>query len=234
MKKVIGWITILVIALGIGILVIVFYPLIKMDGHSPYKNSSDYPQYPDYQSAYSEKEHIERLTKITESGAWEDVDERFTRQVLRLGDIVLIETEIVYSLYDEDPEFFLIDFTFEEYRNYHTITGEVNPPETNEGFFFGYIQNDEYYIISLHTGQNPWEYVGYANEKKYFGSYNYAVEVDGKMTVVFKKRSTDVDENWFWHTGEAVCDILTEDQRQDLMEYNYLATEYNYVKYEYR
>ena len=190
-----------------------------------YHDPNDYPFYPDYQSEYTQEEHIARLTAITESGAWKDVDEQFSLATNLNGNIASFEVEIVYSLYDKDPEFFLIELTFENYAQNHIVTGQIDPDKTNQAFLFGYIQNDEYYIIILHTGQNPWEHAGCSDEKKYFGSYYYAVEIDGEMTVVFEQ-----GQGYFWGCGEIVSRVLNEKERKDYMEYNYLYDDYR--KYE--
>ena len=206
---------------------IIFYPLFHMDAHSPYHDPNDYPFYPDYQSEYTQEEHIARLTAITESGAWKDLDEQFSFKLAHFDNMVSFEVEIVYSLYDKDPEFFLINCTFENYIDGHIITGQPYPPAMNEAFLFGYILNDEYYIILLHTGKNPWEYAGYPSEKKYFGSYRFAVELNGEMTMVFE--ITD-DQHFLWGGGDIVSRVLNEKERKEYMEYNYLYDDYR--KYE--
>jgi hypothetical protein len=194
---------------------------------NPYRDPSDYPEYPDYQSEYTQQEHIARLTAITESGAWKGLDEQFSLATNLQGNIISFEVEIVYSLCDNDPEFFLIDCIFENYDQNHIITGQINPDETNEAFLFGYIQNDEYYIILMHSGKNPWAYAGYPEEKKYFGSYCCAVELNGEMTMIFEITEY---QHFLWGSGDIVSQVLSEQEKKDYMEYNYLCGDYR--KYE--
>ena len=189
----------------------------------PYQKSdpSDYPEYPDYQSAYTEEEHIARLTEITNSGAWKYLDDQLLYGVN--DSINSFEVELVYAFCDNDPEFFLIDLTASKIDVSLTIMGKGE--ETNEGFIFGYIFKDEYYVLSLRRGKNPWEYAGFENEKKYFGSYYYAIESDGVMTVVFEQR----DKSLTW-IGNIVSYGLSEMAQIDYMQYNYLYGDY--YKYE--
>lgn len=226
-KKIILFTVLVMIALLVSAFFIFLYPLTKMDAVSPYKDPNDYPEYPDYQSEYTQEEHIARLTAITESGAWKDVDNEFSLATNSNGDILSVEVEIVYSLYDKDPEFFLIELIFEAYAKYHIVTGQPYPPATNEAFLFGYIQNDEYYIILLHTGKDPWEYAGYADEKKYFGSYRFAVELNGEMKMIFE---ITTNQHFLWGSGNIVSRVLSEKTRKDYMEYDYLY--HDYRKYE--
>ena len=63
-------------------------------------------------------------------------------------------------------------------------------------YIIGYIEDEEYRIGLVEfsgefaDGRNPYEFLGYANEKKYYGEREYAVEIDGKLLRIFGKRSS--------------------------------------------
>ncbi|MBE5751467.1 MAG: hypothetical protein E7357_03555 [Clostridiales bacterium] len=178
---------------------------------------SDYPEYPDYQSAYTEEEHIERLTKITESGAWKDIDAELG-MAITIGNVVSIDVETVYAFYDGDPEFFLITITMDCAIERPSVWG--TNVVSDKGFVLGYILNDEYYVLSLYTGEDPWTIQGYGEYKKYFGSYSYAVEIDGEIRVLCLQRTKQQYEIYFAFFEPYSIDEETEFRG---MQFNYLA-----------
>lgn len=178
----------------------------------PYYDPNDYPEYPDYRSDYTEEEHIQRLTTLTENGAWKNLKDAENKKPL--GDMITVNVELVYAFYDNDPEFFLIDMLFENEGLFTMIT-EMG--YTNRAYYLGYILNDEYYIIYKYYGDTPWDIAGYSECKKYFGSYYFAVELDGVMTAIFREYRTNRLKEEFMVLA------LTEKEEFNYMQYDYLT-----------
>ncbi|MBE5752009.1 MAG: hypothetical protein E7357_06310, partial [Clostridiales bacterium] len=180
----------------------------------PYDDPSDYPEYPDYQSAYTEEEHIERISEIVAAQEW---------TWMYGARIAAYEVETVYAFSDNDPEFFLIDLKFQD--AFETLSITHKQIETDEGFMLGYIVDDEYYIVVEGNGDNPWEYAGYADAKKYFGSYIYAVETDGVMLEI--GRDDHPDETYI------SCEVFFETREMSQAE-QIAAMDYEYLKEEFK
>ena len=185
----------------------------------PYDDPSNYPEYPNYQSAYTEEEHVQKLTERTMEGLiWKKITGNYFGDTFGNNiKLSAVEVEIVYAFYDYDPEFFVMDLTFENKMG-AGYGGEL----TNEGYLLGYILNDEYYLLQYDEGKNPWDAAGYQDYKKYFGSGYYAVKIDEKMTAFFRRYYST---NGFGTTRkeENIHEVLNANTEKDYMEYDYSA-----------
>lgn len=198
---------------GCGLAISTFFATI-FARESPTKDPDNYPQYPNYQSAYTEEEHVQKLTEMTtESLIWKTITGDYFRAYVGLR---AVEVEIVYAFHDYDPEFFVIDFTFE---NKAVVAGYDGEP-TDKAYFLGYILNDEYYLLHYGGGENPWSVAGYQDYKKYFGSGYYAVKIDGKMTAFFRQYYS-TDGFGTTRKEENIHEELSANTEKDYMEYDY-------------
>ncbi len=119
-----------------------------------------------FQTEYTQAEHIERITAITEEKLG-DLQER--------GFVANIWVEIMYAFCDETPRYFLVELTFSEEFQY----AYKNKIETSRfQYLIGYIKEDKYYCMDgwsspnggdFCLGASAYNYYGYKNEKKYFG-----------------------------------------------------------------
>ena len=163
------------------------------------------PENPEFETEYTIEEHIEILSKRTEK--------RFAEEFAN-GEIVNYSIDILYAIYDDDPEYFLIELEFAQewegkYKNpYHeeNQTDEYITYKTKNKHFIGFIQNDEYYIgLDLYCkkgkdfynsekeiaadgfldGKSAYRLYGHEQSKKYYAMGEQAVERDSELIVLF-------------------------------------------------
>ncbi|MBQ3506686.1 MAG: hypothetical protein IJA89_07955 [Clostridia bacterium] len=120
-------------------------------------------------------------------------------------DLKTYTVEIMYSIYDNDPEYFLMQAQLE------------TPIETSNGltadkiWYIGIIQNDEYYIWDCGYGLNPYEASGFGESVKYHAFGHYAVQTgENELTEVIYNEETGV-----WEQR-----VLTDAEKRIYGEYN--------------
>ena len=185
-------------------------------------------KHPDFVTAYTEEEHIQRITERTQI--------RFSEKI-ESGAIVNYTVEIVYAFYDNDPEYFLVNL---EYKYpWHKLDPAGKPYEqTKYQHFLGYIENDEYYTGVYNyegeksdsmfiDGRSAYEVAGCGGAKKYYGNRVFAVETKDGLLQIFEMSNTgcvefcDIETQW-------VQRIIPESEYEDLMKNNYKFTSHIY------
>lgn len=184
--------------------------------------------HPEYQSKYTEEEHIERISARTREKYAEEIEE---------GIIIDFKVEILYAFYDNDPEYFLIEYRFADtILEYKGEGSEVKLTKKHYGHTIGMIKNDAYCVGSFHccidendgigsqtgyddeifVGQNCYTRCGFENAKKYYGGDVFAVEIDGQMVQIYKHD--------YWHKDEEKCwerRVISESEQKNLMKSSY-------------
>lgn len=184
--------------------------------------------HPEYQSEYTEEEHIERISARTREKYAEEIEK---------GIIIDFKVEILYAFYDNDPEYFLIEYRFEDtIREYKGESSEVKLTEKHYGHLIGMIESDTYRVGSfpccidendgygsrtgdhdeIFVGQNCYTRCGFENAKKYYGGNVFAVEIDGQMVQIYKHDYWDKDEEKCWERR-----VISESEQKDLMTRSY-------------
>lgn len=164
--------------------------------------------FPEFQTKYTEEEHIQRIKERTKL--------RYKKWIVS-GLLVDFSVYIVNAVYDDDPEFFLVELEFSDYygetvtREYVNEQGTLDYEEleiySKNAHFLGSIINDEYYSIpaygSFRYGKSSYALRGYLNEKKYYGNSCEFVKIDGKMTQIGHIYSINVEglKN-YWRIGQ--------------------------------
>lgn len=163
------------------------------------KNDYEPEWHEEYVSNLTEEQHLQNLVKITEEIFAEEIEE---------GEIVNYKVELVYAFYDNDPEYFLIELEFAEEFIGSTdgcyqceVTKRKHHYVSKYRHLIGYHNNDKYrYGVgnycsgnrwAFRPGQSPYTYLGYANEKKYYGAEMFGVEKDGKILCVYSSSSSN-------------------------------------------
>ena len=160
---------------------------VSCDSVDPKKVGEREP-HPVFETKYSKEEHIERLNIRTEAIFAEE---------FKKGDIITCNVEILYSFYDDDPEWFLIELEYAEniYGNYSNPNFEKNDSqssiieyETRNKHLIGYIIADEYYIAfdygkEFMNGKSSYSVSPYSKCKKYCGAGGavQGVEIGGQI-----------------------------------------------------
>ena len=174
----------------------------------------DDSEHVDYISEYTQEEHILRIsetTRIHTGKYWNsmflflrDYNDGISANDVQLKDFTV---EVVYSIYDNDPEYFLVQIKVKKKANVENLdipTGK---------WYLGMIRNDRYYIWQDGVGENPYLESGNGGAKKYFGNGHYAVDTgDGVLKEL--KYNYDTDG---WNMV-----ALTKDEKSTYGEYNEL------------
>ncbi len=133
----------------------------------------------EYETQYTEEEHIERITARTEENLAEDITS---------DKIEKIEVEIVYSLYTKDPEYFLIEVEYKQEFTGYWSSSNI-PYSTKHKHFFGMIYCDNYiktpHMDDFIDGQSIYRARGYKNNVKYHSSFCFAIEEGDKLYQLF-------------------------------------------------
>lgn len=148
--------------------------------------------HPDFETKYTEEEHVQRISARTE--------EKFAEE-LKNGTLVSYDVEIVYAFYDNDPEYFLVNLEYAEEQagSYQTEDNPSLDPEKGEYISFytkykhiiGFIKEDTYYCSlndyyrEFHYGRNCYELCGYKNAKKYYGCGRHGVKTDEGVLQIY-------------------------------------------------
>ena len=156
-----------------------------------FERTSGY-SHPDYVTNYTVDEHIERIKARTR--------EKYKTE-LESGVLVDFEVYILHAFYDDDPEYFLVEFEYrdfitEEYQNYD-FDETKEESEDNQRYVtlstkhmhtMGYILNDKYYngLVSISTrfGKSSYTLYGHKGSKKYFGSRIEAVKIGNDIVQI--------------------------------------------------
>lgn len=189
-------------------------------------------EHPEYQSEYTEEEHIERISARTREKYAEEIEE---------GIIIDFKVEILYAFYDNDPEYFLVELEYSlplhgAYTNHYTTSdGEKGDTRytTKYKHIIGYIENDSYmtgiiYYADFMYGRSAYTVFGYNDSKKYYGGTVQAVEKDGKIVQIFDTQclSVGVIEFHSQKPAEGMCkcpmnEVVPESKYKYLMEANF-------------
>lgn len=198
--------------------------------------------HPDFETEYTVEEHVERIRKRTE--------ERYAEEI-ESGELVHFEVEIVYAFYDDDPEYFLVEFEYAE-ETIPLIFKETHIPPTYETeikvfqytkykHLIGFIHRDKYYtglydyIRDPMEGRSIFDLCGYSNAKKYYGNGVQAVEIEnGEILRLFSRcDGGGVIERELIENPFADCfaqKIISEDRFKSLMENNYKPLIEEYIE----
>lgn len=144
--------------------------------------------YPEFKTEYSEEEHKQRILDVMVNTFGEPEDSQV---------IAGYEVEIIYSFYDNNPEYFLITI---EYKG-TTASGKYYPNDihepaqyiTNYRHLVGRIVEDTYthwHYGEFITGRSPWDFLGYSEAKKYYGNDIFGVETEDGVLQIFDKTKT--------------------------------------------
>ena len=117
------------------------------------------PQQYEFVTEYTVEEHIQRITERTM--------EKYAGY-LDSGIIVDFTVDIMYAFYDNDPEYFIVEF--ERDKPYPNLQPEEGAKYEH---IVGYIQDDKYYIIEYIVGRSIYTLLGYSEAKKYFSHGNF-------------------------------------------------------------
>ena len=113
----------------------------------------------------------------------------------------------MYSIYDNDPEYFLVQIDLKE-------TIKVSAYEmilTDKLWYILLFQNDEYYIFDWGYGLNPYAASGFGESVKYHAYGHYAVQTgENELTEVIYNEEKGV---WEQH-------VLTDAEKRIYGEYN--------------
>ena len=153
------------------------------------KKDGDY-EHPDYVAVYTPEENKQRIEMRTA--------EKFSNEIAS-GEIVNYKVEILHAFYDDDPEYFMVELEYAnefkaEYENV-IPTGSGNDREiitckTKWKYIIGIIKGP-YFGVGLvryedfANGRNPYDYLGYSDNKKYYGGGVHAVDENGKKLVIY-------------------------------------------------
>ena len=116
------------------------------------------------------------------------------------GEIVSYKVEILHAFYDDDPEYFMVELEYaEEFEaEYENVipTGSGNTKEiitykTKWKYMIGVIRGAYFGVGLLRyedfaNGRNPYDYLGYSNDKKYYGGGVHAINENGKKLVIYR------------------------------------------------
>lgn len=198
--------------------------------------------HPDFSTEYTTEEHVQRIEKLTEEIFQGDIQS---------GAIVDYSVEIVYAFYDEDPEYFLVEIEYAKEWNgtYHTNYPRYDddtPTEieytTRYKHLIGFIENDMY-KTGLHgyfgkdeaafkDGISCYKFLGYSNNKKYYGASIFAVESNGEILRIY---SSMMQGPVGLLAGEESFEkrIISEKEEKQYMTDNRKNNEYIYGRYGY-
>ena len=173
-------------------------------------------------TAYTEEEHIERLEREL-TYYWQAVENG-----------AVIDVDIVYS-FDNLPKYFLVSIQLAEGGRPTIYTNTETPYEVKQTYIIGSIKNDKYYYGTTFInrkyipGPSPWHYLGYKDEKKYFGKYTFAIEQDGELLQIYQmKFMVAIDhkygkelDNPYWippedFAGDFTQRILPEEEKKEV------------------
>ena len=193
--------------------------------------------HPDFETKYTEEEHVQRISARTE--------EKFAEE-LKNGTLVSYDVEIVYAFYDNDPEYFLVNLEYakEQEGSYQTKDKPSLDPEKGEYIFFftkykhiiGFINKDIYYCSltfyynDFHYGQNCYELCGYKNAKKYYGGGHHGVKTDEGVLLIYDNSNSNnrgsVEFPLYQYGSDTSLKqyILSEEEQKYLMKANYKWT----------
>lgn len=179
--------------------------------------------HPDFETKYTEEEHIQRILDLTNKKFADAIDTR---------KIVSYDVEIVYAFYDNDPEYFLVNLEYaEEWSGFYNDYGYELEYTTKYKHIIGFILRDEYYISlpSYHTefkdGRNCYEVCGYKDAKKYFGFGRHGVKTDEGILQIFDASNCVGSAEFYlpkYYYERAFKQFLvTEEQQEKYMKTNY-------------
>ena len=173
----------------------------------------------DYVSEYTQEEHILRISEVTKINAEKNwnmlfrplMDYKYEKNGIKSSvsryDVYLKDftVEIVYSIYDNDPEYFLVQIKGEKYKSVE------NADIPTDVWYLGIIRNDSYATWEDGVGINPYAESGNGATKKYYGSGHFAVDTgDGVLKELKYNKDTD---GW-----DLVA--LTEEEKSTYGEFN--------------
>lgn len=193
----------------------------------------------EYVSNLTEEQHLQNLIKITE--------EIFAEEIAN-EEIVNYKVELVYAFYDNDPEYFLVELEFanEFYGNMdvcHNCDASMQKSQYVSKYrhLIGYHNNDKYYYgldeyegsgrVAFQPGQSPYTYLGFINEKKYYGNNVFGVEKNGEVLCVYSSTTSSTPVgNGCAHAENFTQYVPTEEQQYEYMSKNYKNDPYIYNK----
>ena len=189
--------------------------------HDPY-------EFPEFSTQYTEEEHIQRLSARTE--------ERFA-DYIESERLLDYEVELVYSFYNEDPEYFLIEI------EYWGIDSSCQKNEAGAiqsiiryAHAIGYLKNDEYYfgLNSYSMSENSqneldgfildkslWQIFDCDEGRKYYGSGVQAVQTDEGILQLcsgsFHSEDMDIDSRFILTSSVFEQKIINPNDYERLM-----------------
>ena len=195
--------------------------LFACDLDSGTRHPSQTYKHPDFITQYTQEEHIQRISERTQT--------RFSNEI-ESGEIVNYTVEIVYAFYDNDPEYFLVNLEYAEEFEKYSYGGELEY-KTKYKHFLGFIEDDIYYTgingyggkngdAMFIDGRNPYEVAGYANAKKYYGNFVFAVQLDNDFLQVFNMEISEKVE-FFSKEEQWTQRIIPEMEYETLMKENW-------------
>ena len=168
--------------------------------------------HPTYNSKFTSEQHKSLIKNIVEDDLYFAIEN---------NQITNINVEILYSFYDYDPEFFLVEVDGKTWG--HNPDWKEGDDEWDSsilkdfhGYIIGFINNDEYYQIGYHIGESPYRKLGYENNKKYFGQTSMGIEEDGviyKIAELVRKEETITEKK-----------AVTKEEEKNYMEKGGLQT----------
>ncbi len=184
--------------------------------------------HPDFTTEYSIEEHIERIKTRTE--------EKYSAEIAS-GELLSFEVEILYAFYDNDPEYFMVEFTYATEREVKEWDYPQTVYKSKYGHFIGYIQDDIYKIgiinysgeddLYIMPGRSAYSICGYDNAKKYYGGGVQAVETDEGIMQIYD--SDGIGNTVEFGNQERFGErILSENEQEELMKANYKAIKREY------
>lgn len=234
-------------------LIIIFVVIIAAGIFSAVIGGSFYTpsKHKQFKTQYTEQEHIERISAETEKIIKRDWFKLYKTKVVDYS------VEIVYSFYDNDPEYFLVTLELDREKT------DVDAMQYLEGdcsakysYILGFIVKDEYKIQGgFEYGKSIYDVLGYSNAKKFYGNKAFGVETEnGEILLLkdnveccFKKDSSgygyyaprSIEFNYHYHLErkheieDDVCykqRVLTKDEQKALMGWGYYDYEFRNYK----
>lgn len=126
-------------------------------------------------TAYTTEEHLERLKKRTEEKYYNYSSTNY---------VVDYNVEIVYSLYTEEPEYFLVEC---EWAYEYDVKHEMEIYHTKYTHLIGHIVNDKYVVHTPYSewGRSAYYLSGNGEQKKFYAAYCQAVEKNGEIIQIY-------------------------------------------------
>ncbi len=207
----------------ISILLALSFTLLFAGCEKKQNNIDDDYALKDYSTQYTEEQHVERITARTE--------EIFAEEIAN-GELIDYSVEIVYSIYQALPTFFLVELEYAkewEVRYENPNNGENEEDfsyyQTRNKHFLGLIAWDEYYATlagypyndhvtdgtdvkkAFMDGKSAYALSDYPNNKKYYGGRYQGVGVDNGIYLIATSECLDYKLNSHeFHTHTENCE----------------------------